>query len=240
MIFLVNAENRGQFATDLHDMYSQRSVVSINREANWTVPMAGDSQIDEYDREETVYLLAKAQPDGRVIASARLLPTTGPHLMSDLFAAACQDTPPRGPTVWELSQFRTTPDLHGRGPRLGLLWEIICGVMEAALLYGVDQVIFVTNRALLPLTLNCGWDSRTLGPGLHDGEEEATAVAVRITPGGLATIRRRHGVPAPISRLLANTPPSGPGPFSCKSLAETAAGLPAPGSWVGHFCYDWP
>ena len=133
MIFLVNAENRRQFAAELSDMHRQRKIVFVDR-ARWTVPVLGDSEIDCYDREETKYLLAKGQPDGQVLASVRLLPTTGPHLIGDLFAAACRDTPPRGPTVWEVSRFCITPELHGRGIRLGLLWEVICGVMEAALL----------------------------------------------------------------------------------------------------------
>ena len=121
MIFLVNAENRRRFVADLSEMHRQRKVVFVDR-AGWTVPVAGDCEIDCYDREETMYLLAKAQPDGQVLASARLLPTTGPHLMTDLFAAACREAQPRGPNVWEVSRFCTTPELNGRGMRLGLLW----------------------------------------------------------------------------------------------------------------------
>ena len=239
MIFLVNAENRVQFAADLMDMHSQRKIVFVDR-AGWTVPVLGDSEVDRYDREETMYLLAKAQPDGQVLASARLLPTTGPHLMSDLFAGACRESSPRGPTVWEVSRFCTTPDLQGRGMRLGLLWEVICGVMEAGLLYGIDEVIFAANRALLPLALQCGWDARTLGTPLRDNEDEVTAVAARITTTGLAAVRRNHGVPAPVTRLLANAPPSGPPLFACKLPMETAQGMSYPGGSIGHFCYDWP
>lgn len=214
MIFVVTAENRAQFCSDLIDMHRQRKIVFVDR-AGWPVPVLGDSEIDRYDGEETIYLLAKAQPDGQVLASARLLPTTGPHLMSDHFANACRDTAPRGPTVWEVSRFCTRPNLRGRGMRLGLLWEVICGVMEAALLYGVDQVVFAANRALLPLALNCGWEARTLGPSVPDGNDEITAVAARITPAGLTTLRRRHGVPVPVTRLLTNAAPSGRGPCTC-------------------------
>jgi N-acyl-L-homoserine lactone synthetase len=239
MIFLVNAENRGQFAADLGDMHRQRKIVFVDR-AGWTVPVVGDSEADCYDREDTIYLLAKGQPDGQVLASARLLPTTGPHLMSELFAGVCRETPPRGPTVWEVSRFCTTPELSGRGMRLGLLWEVICGVMEAALLYGMDQVLFAANRALLPLALECGWDARTLGPALRDGEDETTAVVAAITQAGLRAVRRRHGVPAPVTRLLANAPPSGPSPFACRPPVEPAQGVAYPGGWIGHLCYDWP
>lgn len=239
MIFLVNAENRAQFAADLVEMHSQRKIVFVDR-AGWTVPVLGDSEIDLYDREETIYLLAKAEPDGQLLASARLLPTTGPHLMSDLFVGACGDSPPRGPTVWEVSRFCTTPDLHGRGIRLALLWEIICGVMEAALLYGIDQVIFAANRALLPLALQCGWDARTLGPPLRDKDDEVTTVAARITPAGLSILRRRHGIPVPVTRLLARAPPKGLGAFGHKRPVEAAQEMAYLRDWIGNFCCYWP
>lgn len=238
MIFLVNAENRGQFAMDLQDMYGQRKIVLAER-ADWAIPVLGYSEVDGYDREETMYLLAKAQPEGQVLASARLLPTTGPHLVSDLFAAACRDTPPRGATVWEVSRFCTSPELHGRGPRLGLLWELICGVMEAGLLYGIDQVVFAANRVLSSLALNCGWEARTLGPGLREGEDEVTAMAAKITQGGLSSVRRRHGVRAPVTRLLAATPPSASSPLlrgcSLKSVPE----VPYAATPLGRFRYYW-
>lgn len=224
MIFLVNAENRVQFAADLRIMHCQRKIVFVDR-AKWMVPVLGDSEVDCYDRDETMYLLAKTQPDGQVLASVRLLLTTGPHLMSDLFAGACRDEPPRGPTVWEVSRFCTAPDLHGCGTRLALLWEVICGVMEAAFLYGIDQVIFAANRALLPLAFNCGWDARTLGPSLRDGTDEVTAVAARITPAGLNAVRRRHGVPAPVTRLLTNALPSGRAPVTCQHRLQAARGV---------------
>ena len=237
MIFIVNAENRGWFTADLGDMHRQRKIVFVDR-AGWTVPVQGDSEVDGYDREETTYLLAKAQPEGQVLASARLLPTTGPHLMRDLFAAACRETPPRGPTVWEASRFCIAPDLRGHGLRLALLWEIICGVMEAALLHGMDQVIFVAGHRLLPLALQCGWDARTLGDARHDEEDEVTAVAARITLAGLKTVRRRHGVPAPVTRLLANRPPNVPGTFAGRRPPQTGQRAPSGSEWVEDLCAD--
>lgn len=232
MIFVVNSENRQLFATDLEDMHRQRKAVFVDL-AGWKLPVLGDSEVDRYDRDETIYLLAKAQPNGQVLASARLLPTVGPHLMGDLFAGACQHAQPRGPAVWEISRFCVTPELSGRGIRLGLLWEIICGAMETALLYGIEQVIFAANRALLPLALNCGWEAHVLGPGLPDGEDEITAVAVMITTVGLQNVRRRHGVSVPAARLPAGSPPSS----TCRPPAQSSQSFSHPGTWLRHLCH---
>ncbi len=202
MIFLVNADNRRLFESDLTEMYRQRKAIFVDR-IGWKIPVVTDMEIDRYDRDDTMYLLLKDTAGGKLLASARLLSTVEPHLMSDLFAAACSDAAPRGPTIWEVSRFCTAPVLPRNRSRVALLWEIICGVMETALLYGIDQVIFAANRALLPLALRSGWQARTLGPTLRDDNDEVTAAAALITPDGLRRVRERHALPVPVMRFHA-------------------------------------
>lgn len=198
MIFFVDAGNRAPFAADIISMHRQRKSVFVDR-AGWKVPVVADQEIDRYDLlEQTMYLLAKDEPAGPLLASARLLTTAGPHLMQDLYRAA-HPALPCGPAVWEASRFCTSPGIAARGRRLSLLWEIICGVMETALAHGVDRVIFAANRALLPLALHCGWEAAIVGPTQQDGDDEFTAVAACMTAQGLRNVRERHGVPAPIT-----------------------------------------
>lgn len=207
MIVVVNAENRRLFEADLIQMYRQRKATFVDR-AGWKIPAIADQELDCYDREDTIYLLAKEELEGPLLASVRLLPTTRPHLMGDLFPTACREAPPHGPTVWEVSRFCTTPDLPNRGIRLGLLWEIICGVMETALLYGIERVIFVANRALLPLALTCGWEVHKLGDTIRDEDDEVTAASAVISAAGLRRVRYYHGVSIPAIRFHASTPRS--------------------------------
>lgn len=200
MVFIANAENRCLFEPDLEEMHRQRKVVFVDR-AGWQIPVLADRETDAYDRTDTMYLLAKDQPAGGLLASVRLLTTTAPHLMSDLFTAACRGGVPRGPTIWEVSRFCTAPAIQNRAQRLKLLWEMVCAVMETALVHGIEQVVFVANRALLPLTIGCGWDARPLGATLRDGSDEITAVIATITPQGLRRVRERYSVPAPAIRF---------------------------------------
>jgi N-acyl-L-homoserine lactone synthetase len=200
MVFIANTENRCLFGPDLEEMHRHRKVVFVDR-AGWQIPVLADRETDAYDRTDTMYLLAKDTPDGGLQASVRLLTTTAPHLMSDLFAAACRGGVPRGPNIWEVSRFCTAPMIQGRARRLKLLWEMICAVMETALVYGIDRVVFVANRALLPLAIGCGWDARALGATLRDAGDEITAVVAAITPEGLRRVRERYSVPAPVIRF---------------------------------------
>jgi len=200
MVYLINAENRWMFAADLVEMHRQRKAVFVDG-AGWNVPVVDDMEVDRYDDGDTIYLISKADTaHGPLLASARLLPTERPHLMSDLFLHACHQPAPRGPSVWEVSRFCVSP-LVCRSRRLALLWEMTCAVIETSLLFGVDCVTFVANRALLPLVLDCGWQAHTLGPTLPDGTDELTAVAAGITPQALQAVRMRYGVRGPVTRF---------------------------------------
>lgn len=242
MIIVVNAENRRLFESDLAEMHRQRKTVFVDR-AGWAVPVIGDLEVDAYDREDTIYLLAKDQTDGPLLASVRLLSTIGPHLMCKLFHAVDLQTIPRGSAVWEVSRFCTAPDVRGARRRHTLLWEIICGVIETGLLYGIEEVIFAASRALLPLALCCGWEARTLGPRLRGEDGDVTAGAATITAAGLRTVRQRHGIPIPITRIHAITS-HGLDPIdsgACADVLSRPAPAPAPGvrPWSRPWSRPW-
>jgi N-acyl-L-homoserine lactone synthetase len=194
MIFVVDAANRRHFGADLAAMYCHRKAVFVDR-ARWSLPVIADQEIDSYDLlEDTVYLLNKDEPEGPVLASVRLLATTGPHLMRELYSATARSSLPSGPTVREASRYCTAPGVRGRSKRLRLLWEIICGIMETGLERGIGTLIFAANRSLLPLALQCGWAAKTVGPTMSDGNDEVTAVVAEVTLDGLRAVRNRHGL----------------------------------------------
>jgi acyl-homoserine lactone synthase len=63
MIFIVNHENRVHFEQELEEMHRQRKKIFIER-LGWTLAVSGDLEIDEYDGEETLYLLSLQSAGG--------------------------------------------------------------------------------------------------------------------------------------------------------------------------------
>ena len=74
------------------------------------------------------------------------------------------DPMPRGSTTWEVSRFCVHPGVRAGVDRAVLLHQMTCGVMETALLFGVDAVILVATGKLLSYVLHCGWTATVLGP----------------------------------------------------------------------------
>jgi acyl-homoserine lactone synthase len=200
MVFIVDAENRRWFEQDLLEMYQQRRRVFVEG-LGWPLPLAGTLESDEYDAADVLYLLVKDDPGARLRASVRLLRTDRPHPLLDLFRGLCDAGVPQGADVWEISRFCTNPAITSRRERLGLLWEIICASLETALLFDIERLTFVANRALRPLALHCGWEAAALGATHPDREDEVTAIAVDVTRAGLRRVRGRFGVPGPVIRF---------------------------------------
>lgn len=206
MLFIVSAENRALFGADIDQMHRQRKRVFVDR-CGWRIPTVRDMEIDAYDRDDTIYLIAKETADAPVTGSLRLLPTDKPHLMRDVFSAACGGAPPRGPSIWEASRFCIAPEVRSRRARVGLVPQFICGVLETALLFGVERIVFATHRGLLPIVLDCGWSAMRLGASIPDGDDEITAVGACISPEGLRNVRRRFRITGPVTRFLTHARP---------------------------------
>ncbi|MEF9673284.1 acyl-homoserine-lactone synthase [Pseudomonas sp. MWU13-2100] len=74
----------------------------------WPLPSKNGEEVDEFDRADTVYVVAK-NPLGDICGCARLLPTTRPYLLSEVFPELMGDTPlPHAADTWELSRFSAT------------------------------------------------------------------------------------------------------------------------------------
>lgn len=78
----------------------------------WKLHCRDALELDQFDRDDTIYVIAQNE-DGEVIGTARLLPTTRPYLLAEVFPHLLNGAPaPDAPDVWELSRFASM-DLSG-------------------------------------------------------------------------------------------------------------------------------
>ncbi|WPH23866.1 acyl-homoserine-lactone synthase [Variovorax paradoxus] len=121
------------FSADvLFDMARYRHEVFVEK-LGWKLHTRGRLELDEFDRKDTVYLIAR-NPDGEIVGTSRLLPTHRPYLLASLFPQLLGDTPaPCSPDIWELSRFAA-----GDGTRLGMGgdphgWSLALDMLSAAM-----------------------------------------------------------------------------------------------------------
>lgn len=173
MIHAITAVNRQLYEGVIEQHFRLRHDIFVGERGWETLRRPDGREIDAYDDEDTVYLLALE--DRRVIGGHRLYPTTKPSMMSELFPhlAAVRGCP-ADPLVWEWSRYFVVRDR--RDGTLGL--ELMAAVQEFCLSQGIAQVSAMMETWCLPRFHEAGFVVTPLG--LPELVENAWTMAATI------------------------------------------------------------
>src|SRR5690348_10357820 len=95
----------------LEGMFRLRHEVFKER-LDWEVGSRAGKERDVFDDLDPVYIVC--EKDGDVLGSWRLLPTTGPYMLQDVFPELLHGQPaPNAPHVWEISRFAVSKRVLG-------------------------------------------------------------------------------------------------------------------------------
>jgi acyl-homoserine lactone synthase len=142
-------------------MFAARKRVFVDL-LGWEVPVVdGRYEVDQFDDEHAEYLVV-ADSEGRHLASTRLLETTRPHILGDLFPELCAGDVPRGAKVREITRFCLDPAV-GALARREARNVLVSALVEHALANGIHTYTGVAEIAWLQQILAFGWRCRPLG-----------------------------------------------------------------------------
>lgn len=169
-------------------------------------------EIDQFDDEHAVHVVLTRS--GRVAAYARLLPTTRPHILSDVHPFLVGPAPaPRGAHVWEWNRQAVAPEWRGGRGHGSVEAELIQGLVEHALDEGVCELVGEGPVAWLPWLLGLGWEVVPLGlPKKIDGQrivamrapiDEILLLRIRAMTGLTRALPEPAAVPRPAVALRA-------------------------------------
>jgi N-acyl-L-homoserine lactone synthetase len=200
VIHIITEDNRRVFNDALTQMHRQRKALFVDS-MKWPLETCADLEIDQFDGPGAIYLV-ETEPGGRVLQSARLLPTLQPHLLSEVFSHLCLGEVPRGSNIFEASRFCPAPFVPKGEARRRLLFRMIDAILETGLLFGIGQVSFVASAALTPLALSAGWNVERLGPSKRVARDRLNAMLAEISSAGLARVRLAHAISRPLTRYV--------------------------------------
>jgi len=145
----------------LQSMFRARKEVFVDL-LRWNVPvLEGDYEVDQFDTPAARYLVI-ADEDGHHHGSARVLATTGPHILAQLFTELCAGPVPSGPDVAEITRFCLDRHLRAR-ERLSTRNRLVSALVRDALERGVRLYTGVAELGWLQQILAFGWHCRPLG-----------------------------------------------------------------------------
>jgi N-acyl-L-homoserine lactone synthetase len=175
MIRIVMKENAGCHVDDLHQMHRLRKTVFKDR-LGWDVTVSGELEVDEFDGLGPSYLLS-IDKYGTVNGCVRLLPTTGPNMLRDIFPSlAINAAVPCSERVWEASRFAVSSDTITTEAGLSrTTYDLLIGVLKFGLSNGIRTIACVVDVRMQRILRRAGWQLERLGPAHRIGKTIAMA-----------------------------------------------------------------
>ena len=172
----------------LRQMFEARKQVFVDL-LKWDVPVLdGRFEVDEFDDCRANYIMV-ADPEGNHLGSARLLPTTRPHILGNLFPELCAGPVPAGSDVFEITRFCLGRS-QGASARRETRNRLVSALVSFALEHGIRTYTGVAEMGWLQQILAFGWDCRPLGAPLPLGGRLTGALAISITKDTPALLER--------------------------------------------------
>jgi N-acyl-L-homoserine lactone synthetase len=200
MVDVVTANNRFKYEGQLHAMHADRKRIFVDG-LKWEIPVVdGAYEIDQFDNDDAVYLLSLDAAKKTHLGSVRLLPSSKPHLLGDVFPMLCDAGVPRGDDIWEITRLCTAPQLRGREAWL-VRSHLAVGMVEFALLYGISRYTCVAETSWLSSIMAVGWECEPLGLPKELNGESVGALVINITPATLQLFRMKMGWRHPVLEL---------------------------------------
>ncbi|OLP55781.1 hypothetical protein BJF92_09105 [Rhizobium rhizosphaerae] len=150
MLHIVETHNRLSFSLLVEDMFALRARVFKDR-LQWDVHVEDGKEIDVFDAADPLYILSVNDVTGRLEGSVRLLPTTGPNMLRDVFPVLLpDDLVVESPIIWESSRFCVEPDAArlGEGRIHRVTTELLCGLVEVGLRAGLSHIVSVYDARM--------------------------------------------------------------------------------------------
>lgn len=166
----------------------------------WDVRSVNGLERDEFDDLDPVYLIEES--DGVVGGSVRLLPTTGPNMLRDVFSQLAEpDSVPASERIWECSRFVVDGDRLDIQSGVLAKCRVQVACYEFARLLGLDALVAVYSRRMHAALVHAGCEIRRIGRPRLVGKEVAMVGLLPTTTRNLELARDATGIHSPVLQL---------------------------------------
>lgn len=195
--------NRSHAASDprlFETMHADRKRVFVDM-LKWDVPHDGTFEKDQYDTDRADYLMLQDKTTGEHCGSVRLLPTTGPHILGDVFPFLCEGPVPCGPRIREITRLVVSPSVNRR-ERLHVRNMLGRAMVEFALMFEIEYYTAVCEMGFLSQLLASGWRIDPLGLPQDVSGSLIGAVLIHVEPSSISKTSDAWRSPGPALRLI--------------------------------------
>jgi acyl homoserine lactone synthase len=153
MLKLIEGSYSSFFPKEMDAMFRNRAETFAER-LGWEVVVKDGYERDRFDDCNPLYLVSVDPDTERYQGSLRLLPTTGPNMLRDVFPQLLDyGEYIESATIWEASRICATSSEgqlgRGKGGVHSVLGELIAGIGEVGVVAGLTQIVAVFDERFL-------------------------------------------------------------------------------------------
>jgi N-acyl-L-homoserine lactone synthetase len=200
MIRLIPGSHRADFPREIAAMHEIRRRTFYDR-LHWQVKTLRSWEIDEFDALNPLYLISIGLDD-TVHGSLRLLPTTGPNMLADVFPQLLPDgLRIESATIWESSRFSVDQETESERSENLLnrtTGELLIGIVEVGMLAGLTEVVSVYDAMFARILKRANCAAELIGKPTRIGDIMGYAALFEISDRMLQNLRKAAGITEPV------------------------------------------
>jgi len=167
MLKLIEGSYASFFPKEMDAMFRNRAETFADR-LGWEVVVTNGYERDRFDDLNPLYLVSVDPVTDRYRGSLRLLPTTGPNMLRDVFPQLLEDGDVvESATIWEASRICAIASpgqsARGKGGAHAVLGELIAGIGEVGVIAGLTQIVAVFDERLMRILKAVGCPPQIIG-----------------------------------------------------------------------------
>ena len=197
MLKLIEGSYASFFPKDMDAMFKNRADTFAGR-LGWDVVVENGYERDRFDDLNPLYLVSVDPETEQYWGSLRLLPTTGPNMLRDVFPRLLEDGEcVESATIWESSRICVT-DIEGqpeRGRGINFaLSELILGIGEVGLITGLTQIVSVFDARMFRVLKTVGCNPQIIGNPQRIGDVMCYAALFDVDKRPMDAYRKELGI----------------------------------------------
>jgi acyl homoserine lactone synthase len=197
MLKVIDGGYASLYSKEIDAMFRNRAEIFSER-LGWDVVVKDGYERDEFDDANPLYLISVSPDTGQYWGSLRLLPTTGPNMLRDVFPQLLEGEYIESATIWESSRIcaravEGQPQRSGSGVNF-VLTELLLGIGEVGVAAGLTQIVSVFDARIFRVLKAAGCNPQIIGKPQRIGGVMSYAGLFDIGEGQLEDLRNVVGV----------------------------------------------
>jgi acyl homoserine lactone synthase len=198
MLKIIEGSYASFFPKEIDAMFRNRAETFSDR-LGWEVVVQNGYERDIFDDDANPLYLVSVDPDTEEYwGSLRLLPTTGPNMLRDVFPQLLDEGYIESATIWESSRICAASGAgqpeRSRSRVNYVLSELILGIGEVAVAAGLTQIVSVFDARIFRVLKAAGCNPQIIGTPQRIGGVTSYAGLFDTGEGPLKAFRAATGI----------------------------------------------